>query len=60
MAEELLATFGTDLGEVTIVPGIGGIFEVSVNGQLVFSMEREGRFPELADIRPKVEAARAG
>ncbi|TGV77465.1 selenoprotein, partial [Mesorhizobium sp. M00.F.Ca.ET.149.01.1.1] len=29
MAQELLSTFGTDLGEVTLVPGTGGIFTIS-------------------------------
>ena len=32
MASELLSTFGTDLGSVTLVPGTGGIFRIDVDG----------------------------
>ena len=28
MAQELLSTFGTELGEVTLVPGTGGVFTI--------------------------------
>ena len=35
MAQELLSTFGTDLGSVTLVPGTGGVFEITVDGTLV-------------------------
>jgi selenoprotein W-related protein len=31
MAQELLVTFETELGEVALVPGTGGIFEVKLN-----------------------------
>ena len=29
---------------------MGGVFEVSVDGQLVFSKKKEGRFPELDEV----------
>jgi selenoprotein W-related protein len=54
LAEELLYTFGLDLGAVTLEPGAGGVFEVSVDGNLIFSMDREGRFPTLDDVKPKI------
>lgn len=28
----------------------GGVFEVTVDGQLVFSKKQEGRFPELEEV----------
>ncbi len=34
-AQELLSTFGQDLGEVALVPGTGGVFQVHVNDTLV-------------------------
>ncbi|MGH7372370.1 MAG: SelT/SelW/SelH family protein, partial [Candidatus Methylomirabilales bacterium] len=46
MAQELLTTFENELGELALVPGTGGIFEVRVNGELIFSRNQEGRFPE--------------
>jgi selenoprotein W-related protein len=30
MAQELLTTFSTEIGEVALMPGTGGIFEISV------------------------------
>jgi selenoprotein W-related protein len=54
MAQELLTTFENELGEVALVPGTGGIFEVRVNGELVFSREQEGRFPESKELKQRV------
>ena len=37
MAQELLTTFETEIGGVTLVPGTGGIFEVRSGGKLLWS-----------------------
>jgi selenoprotein W-related protein len=31
--------------EVELVPGSGGVFEITVDGQLKFSKKQTGRFP---------------
>ena len=31
--------------EVELVPGVGGVFEITVDGQLKFSKKQMGRFP---------------
>jgi selenoprotein W-related protein len=31
--------------EVELVPGVGGVFEITVDGQLKFSKKQTGRFP---------------
>ena len=54
MAQELLTTFGSTLGEVALVPGTGGVFEVRVNGQAVFSRKEQGRFPEAKELKQLV------
>ena len=54
MAQELLTTFGTTLGEVALVPSTGGIFEVRVNGRSVFSRNEQGRFPESKELKQLV------
>jgi selenoprotein W-related protein len=54
MAQELLTTFENELGEVALVPGTGGIFEVRVDGELVFSRKEEGRFPESKELKQRV------
>lgn len=54
MAQELLLTFADDLGEVALIPGTGGIFEVRLNGTLLFSRKDSGRFPESKEIKQLV------
>ena len=50
LAGALMVEFGHDLSSVELVPWFDGSFEVSVNGQSVHSMMREGGFPEHATI----------
>jgi selenoprotein W-related protein len=54
LAQELLTTFAEELGEVALVPGGGGVFEVYVDEQLVWSRATEGRFPELKELKQRV------
>ena len=54
MAQELLTTFEGELGEVALVPGTGGIFEVRVAGLPVWSRAAEGRFPEMKELKQRV------
>ncbi len=54
MAQELLQTFGQDIGEVALAPGTGGIFTVSVDGALIWDRkEREG-FPDAKVLKQLV------
>ena len=53
-AQELLTTFESDLGEVALVPGTGGIFEVRVDGDTIWSRKAAGRFPELKELKQLV------
>lgn len=54
MAQELLATFGTELGSVALVPGTGGIFEIRVDGALVWERKRDGGFPDVRTLKGRV------
>ncbi len=51
IAQELLSTFSEELGEVALVPGQGGVFEIRLNGELLWSRQEEGRFPEAKEIK---------
>ena len=53
-AQELLTTFEPDLGEVALVPGTGGVFEVRVDGDTLWSRKAAGRFPELKELKQLV------
>ena len=54
MAQELLSTFGQDLGEVVLVPGTGGIFEITCDGTLVWERKRDGGFPDAALLKQRI------
>jgi selenoprotein W-related protein len=54
MAQELLTTFERELGEVALVPGTGGIFEVRLDSETIFSRRAEGRFPESKELKQLV------
>lgn len=51
MAQELLTSFEDEIGEVALAPGSGGIFEVRVEGELLWSRKERGRFPELKELK---------
>lgn len=53
-AQELLMTFGEDLGEVALIPGSGGIFEVRLDGELLWNKKQQGRYPEPKEIKQLV------
>jgi selenoprotein W-related protein len=53
-AQELLTTFQAELGEVALVPGTGGIFDVRVGDQVIWSRGVEGRFPELKELKQRL------
>jgi len=53
-AQELLTTFEDEIGEVALVPGTSGVFEVRAAGALVWSRADEGRFPEAKELKQRV------
>lgn len=53
-AQELLTTFVTELGEVALIPGIGGVFDVRLDDELLWSRKDQGGFPELATLKQLV------
>ena len=54
MAQELLSTFSEEITELSLLPGTGGIFEVIVNGQLIWSRKEKGGFPEIKILKQLV------
>ncbi len=53
-AQELLTTFDTELGEVALIPGRGGIFEIRLAGDTLWSRQAEGQFPEIKEMKQRV------
>lgn len=54
MAQELLTTFEKELGEVALIPGEGGVLEILLDGESLFSRKEEGRFPEAKELKQLV------
>lgn len=54
MAQELLTTFEQEIGSVALSPGAGGVFEITVNGEKIWSRQETGRFPDIKELKQLV------
>ncbi len=54
MAQEVLSTFSLDMGAVTLVPGTGGVFEIRIDGALIWERKRDGGFPDVKQLKQMV------
>ncbi len=52
MAAEIKDTFDVD---PEMKPGAGGIFDVHVDGELIFSKHQVGRFPENDEVLDAIQ-----
>ena len=54
MAQEMLSTFSLEMGEVILKPGTGGIFEIHLDGELMWERKRDGGFPDVKALKQLV------
>lgn len=55
VAQELLATFEAELGELALVPGReSGVFCVRLDGEVLFDRRTAARFPELRELKQAI------
>ena len=54
LAQELLTTFEQELTSVALKPSTGGIFDIHLNGLLIYSRKVQGRFPESKELKQLV------
>ena len=54
MAQELLSTFGMDLGEVALVPATGGRFDITYDGETIWERKADGGFPDSKLLKQRV------
>ena len=54
LAQELLSTFGEDLGKVSLVPASGGTCHIDCNGKQIWERKRDGGFPEAKELKQRV------
>ncbi|MDW7749020.1 SelT/SelW/SelH family protein [Halomonas sp.] len=53
-AQELLSTFGEELGEVALVPSHGGHFEILLDEASLWERKRDGGFPDIKALKQAV------
>jgi len=53
-ADSLLEAFEHDIEGITLIPGGGGVFEVEVDGTLVYSKKATGRHAEGDEVLERV------
>jgi selenoprotein W-related protein len=54
MAQEVLSTFSLEMGAVTLVPGTGGIFQITLDDELIWERKRDGGFPDVRQLKQLV------
>lgn len=56
MTEALLGRFESSIESLTLIPGGGGVFEVTVDGDLIFSKKALGRHAEIDEVLKSFKA----
>lgn len=54
LAQELLQTFGQDIGEVALIPATGGVFKIHCADKLIWDRTLDGGFPEAKAIKQRL------
>ncbi len=55
MAEKLLEEHLMDLESITLIPSSGGVYEVTIDGDLVYSKKATGAHAEYEDVNRPVK-----
>lgn len=54
LAQELLSTFGEELGRVSLEPGSGGVFRITCDGVQIWERKADNGFPEAKGLKQRV------
>ncbi len=57
LTNEILEKFTTEIANWTLIPSGGGVFEVIINGDLVFSKKAGGRHAEAGEVLGLIQKA---
>jgi selenoprotein W-related protein len=55
----LLEEFEHDITDLTLVPSQGGVFEVAVDGDLIFSKKKTGRHADYDEVLASIRRLRS-
>jgi selenoprotein W-related protein len=45
---------GTELGEVALAPGTGGVFEITYDGETIWERKADGGFPDAKTLKRRL------
>jgi len=54
LTEKLIKELKAKIKRLVLVPSDGGRFEISIDGKLVYSKLKTGRFPDYQEIRKQI------
>lgn len=54
MAQELLSTFGQDIASVMLIPATGGLFQITLDGEVIWDRNEKGGFPDVKVLKQMV------
>jgi len=54
VAQALLSSFGQDIGSGTMIPGDGGVFQITLDGAQIWDRKDQGGFPEARQLRQRI------
>ena len=46
MTAKLLTTYKQQIKDIKLIPSSGGCFELTINGELIYSKLKSGKFPD--------------
>ncbi|NOZ28277.1 MAG: SelT/SelW/SelH family protein [Chloroflexi bacterium] len=55
MTEQLLSDFEPQIEELTLIPSDGGVYEVEVDGELIYSKKQTGRHAEYEEVKQAIQ-----
>lgn len=53
-ADTILREFGERIQALRLIPGDHGVYDVAVNGKIIFSLDNEERFPDTLELLQKL------
>lgn len=56
MVDQLLEEFEHDIENFTLIPSRGGVFEVTVDGDLIYSKKATGEHADYEDVAPQIRS----
>jgi selenoprotein W-related protein len=60
MVDSLLEEFEHDISSLDLIPSRGGVFEVTVDGDLIYSKKQTGKHAEYEDVAGPIRERSGG